>query len=192
MPRHPEKPFGLQHVCLLGLAGALSGVGTIYCFRWPEVSGCLFGLTVACYLSLAAGLRSIWKFAVLVLVSGVAFLVSYLMFLPFLAMFPVENLLGSNVLQPRRCRGILAAIGWSSGPLLGAPLVHLLNPAGSTTGLLAGREANNLLSLFVVWQSGMAMMLGLLLKFSRSRGALPSAAAESASLPRMPVRFGQN
>lgn len=72
--------------------------------------------------------------------------------------------------------GALAVIGWKLGPSLGMALWSGLHARGVTpsteTALNAAGQPSHELSLYLVWQTGMALILGLALQtFAASRQA---------------------
>ena len=58
--------------------------------------------------------------------------------------------------------GVLALIGWCAGPFVGAPAGGLVGHSYLTPDF--GPNVDNATSLFIVWQTGMALVLGLLLR----------------------------
>lgn len=81
--------------------------------------------------------------------------------------------------------GALGVLGWTLGPSLGVVLWHSTHnlgftaPSSSPQDILYGYgEASRLFSLYVVWQTGMGLLLGLLLgryqRRYRSKGVNPT------------------
>jgi len=73
------------------------------------------------------------------------------------------------------CGGVLGVIGWALGPTLGIAVWSGLHSLGLTapdeTILNARGETSHMLSLFIVWQSGLAVIIALVLIYWGSRRA---------------------
>ena len=72
--------------------------------------------------------------------------------------------------------GVLAVVGWFSGPALGRPLFFVLRACHLDGGETDGDTAARVLALLVTWQTGVALLLALL--FPEERAQLAAAPRE--------------
>jgi hypothetical protein len=90
---------------------------------------------------------------------------TFLLFMAvFFLLFPQEKLwrIIAKALAWSLGGAVLAVIGWALGPGLGMPFWSALHPHVGFDSITFG-EAPNYISLFLVWQPGMAFLLGIAL-----------------------------
>jgi hypothetical protein len=75
--------------------------------------------------------------------------------------------------------GILGVLGWTLGPFLGMALWSVIHPLGLTaptdTSQNARGETSHRYSIWTVWQTGMGLLLGLVLHGYRANEVVPKA-----------------
>src|SRR5712691_3184998 len=106
---------------------------------------------------------------------------AFLLFMAvFFLLFPQEKLwrIIAKALPWSLGGAVLAVIGWALGPGLGMPFWSALHPHVDFDSITFG-EAQYYISLFLVWQPGMALLLGIALHMeSLRRQRVPAASAQ--------------
>lgn len=157
----------------------LACAAAYFCAFWGTMSLRQF----LSFLSSVTGLHLPQEFEICLtggIIGGAIVFLSAVLFLPNRAQWKHVPL---NLLVFCFLSGLLGIVGWASGPYLGTGIWHLLKATHlaeryqySQTQPSGG--ANNFYSLFMIWQVGAALLLGLLL--ARPRPLLGGPAPDEA------------
>lgn len=181
-----------------GLGSALFTLATPFKGSVAEFSvGFVLGVSLSIYFVLYEGFRNPGKILTFICACSAAFPAAQFSALGLLFLFPSDASAGSakfDIPMP-----VLFGAGWigaflvlTAGIFLFGPriinwkslrMVLVLSIAGGLLGL-AGRDPNKMLRLFLIWQPGVALLLGLLL--ARERRSLPVPSTPIPIRPGMP------